>query len=134
MRLISRSEEDATLTATDESKIRQLDLTTPWVWHRPGGELMLTTDGGGMLVILAAQHKRAIMTRDPKTGLLRPIREDDAVARMIAAAPKMLAALRGALIFMETVPPSDEMSAELRTALKGRWKAVQAAILEADGK
>lgn len=71
------------------------------VWRefgpRSGGLMLVTSTGGSQAVLTAAVQDRgkpaAIMTRDPKTARLRPIRADDAAARLLAAAPKMLAAL-----------------------------------------
>ena len=63
---------------------------TGWRWRRFGDVLMLVTESAGALVILAPSRRKAqpeIQTRDPETGTLRAIREDDVAAQLIAAAP-----------------------------------------------
>lgn len=69
-----------------------------------GGALMLVTVTGGAQAVLTAaavpRKPAVIQTRDPKTGILRPIREDDDVARLLAAAPLLLAAAQGARDFL----------------------------------
>jgi hypothetical protein len=67
-----------------------------WRWASFGNRLMLVTVGNGSKVVLAPPHgakNGSILTRDATTGSLRDIRADDDVAKLIAAAPKMLAAL-----------------------------------------
>lgn len=66
----------------------------PWGWHSFGGRMSLVTETGGAKVILIPQGRSQIQTRDPETGLLRPIRPEDNVARLAAAAPDLLTALR----------------------------------------
>lgn len=70
-------------------------LDGPWVWRQLGGKLMLTTAHGGAQIILV-HGRRQIETRDLRDGLLRPIRPEDEIARMIEATPHMLAALQAA--------------------------------------
>src|SRR5262249_7521003 len=68
----------------------------PWAWRSFGDRLMLVTETHGSLVVLAAKGMKgsSIQTRDTATGALRDIKPDDEVARLIAAAPKLLIALR----------------------------------------
>lgn len=70
-------------------------LAGPWCWRRFGGpssDLFLVTQFGGAMAVLipSSRHARpAINVRDSLTGVLRPIAEDDPVARLVAAAPTM---------------------------------------------
>ena len=58
-----------------------------WRWQMFAGRLILATDGGGAMVILAGAQHAPILTRDPVTGVLRAIAETDEVARIIESAP-----------------------------------------------
>lgn len=77
-----------------------------WRWARVGGVLMLVTQHGGSQVVLASGHRpmpEGIYTRDPKTGRLRLLQEDDAAARLVEAAPVLLATLKDAFHALDTV-------------------------------
>lgn len=65
----------------------------PWWWQSFGGSLNLFSSPGAR-VVLSAPHRSRIETRDPETGMLREVRADDEVARLIAEAPAMLDALQ----------------------------------------
>jgi hypothetical protein len=58
-----------------------------WRWETFAGRWVLVTDGGGQQVIISGAHQSHLQTRDPGTGLLRPISPSDHVAKIIAAAP-----------------------------------------------
>lgn len=73
-------------------------LAGPWRWITFGLPTLVTEHGGSMVVITApaaaVREKPGIQVRDPKTGTLRPIKTDDPVALLIAAAPTMRALVR----------------------------------------
>lgn len=90
------------LQSTDVSNIRPPAYLDGLAWRNFGSVnygsalMLVTVTGGSQAVLTAAAVPRKpaiIQTRDPKTGMLRAIREDDDVARLLAAAPDMLAAL-----------------------------------------
>lgn len=90
-----------------------------WAWREFGGRLMLVTASGGARVILAPQRPGHIQTRDLETGALRPIREDDDVARLIIAAQDLYAALVETLAVAtrnESGPWADKARAALAKA------------------
>lgn len=67
-----------------------------WRWNISDdrvGRTMLVTDGGGMKVVLCAGGNK-LLTRDPVSGTLVPVKEADEIARLIVMAPQMLEALR----------------------------------------
>lgn len=63
-------------------------LALPWCWRDLGGRLALFTAHSGARVVLNAAM---LNTRDGKTGRLRELREDDAVAELILFAVSNLA-------------------------------------------
>ncbi|TMJ05798.1 MAG: hypothetical protein E6G97_01995 [Alphaproteobacteria bacterium] len=78
---------------------------TSWCWRRFGDVLMLVTETGGALVILAPSRRKAkpeIQTRDLKTGMLRAIHKDDEAAQLIAAAPDHLLIARAMTLSIAT--------------------------------
>jgi hypothetical protein len=60
--------------------------------------------------------------------------EESDHARLIAAAPEMLEALRGALVIIDLIPRPDGMGEEVNKALDERRAAVVAAIALAEGQ
>jgi hypothetical protein len=101
-----------------------------WCWRRFGDTLMLVTEAGGAQVVLAPARRKTpgIETRDPVTGVLRPIREDDAAARLIAAAPNLLHSAKDAraalaVLFASTDSPQHKAMLALDAAIAKVEKA-----------
>lgn len=102
-----------------------------WRWQSFGGQLMLVTDGGGAKVVLGAEKvgKFAhINTRDPATGVLRVLKADDEAAKLIAAAPDLLEAMKR--VQQELTIPA----AEYVPAIPACWEIINDAIAKAEGK
>src|SRR4051812_13881975 len=73
-----------------------------WLWREMGGEMILVTEHGGARVVIAppsAMRKQppAIMVPTEQSGgahVLRPITPDHPIAKVLAAVPAMVDALR----------------------------------------
>ena len=99
-----------------------------WRWQMIAGRCTLVTDGGGMMVILAGENGSKVVTRDPETGVLRPIVEADEVARILESAPMvrkhakiLLDGIDLGLVTIDTAadPVVETVINDLRRALKG---------------
>ena len=99
-----------------------------WRWQMIACRWTLVTDGGGMMVILAGENGSKVVTRDPETGVLRPIVEADEVARILESAPMvrkhakiLLDGIDLGLVTIDTAadPVVETVINDLRRALKG---------------
>lgn len=73
----------------------------PWEWRNFGAHLMLVTRHRGAKVVLAP-NTYALDTRCAETGILRPLHQDDDVAKMIRLAPEAYALARAVVDAAQT--------------------------------
>lgn len=116
----------------------------PWVWSRVGGELMLHTPDRGMLVVMdfvrkdmyGAQPRFATWQGEERGRLGGALKGADALnpvihpdARLIAAAPDLLAALK--LVQLAAISSSTEE--RFGEAVTAAMEHINAAVAKAEG-
>lgn len=117
-------------------KTTEIGLPTPGPWHfleahdhndeySRCNPLTICSDANDDLAkILSADDSTVSISR------LQAI----ANAHLIAASPELLAALKGALVALESLPVPDEASESFCAAIDQRKAAVRAAISKAEGR
>lgn len=105
---------------------------TPWYWipQGPGRSGHLVSDARFKPVVLAANRDGAIVTRGPQ-GLLEPLRVDHPIARLISAAPDLLAALEELL--RTTVENDIDNDIDIQDEARQAVQQANAAIAKARG-
>jgi hypothetical protein len=99
----------------------------PWCWRRDGGGHVLTTEAGGALVVLGtlggdADAPRVLAARLDGPARLVPLTPEHPDARLIRAAPLLLAACQEALAFfaeleLELFDGRDDLPEQVRAAV-----------------
>ncbi len=98
----------------------------PWYWANYGDSEMLISETKHRPVVLCA-GKGVIMTS--VDGILNPVSNDNANARLIAAAPELLHALKDVVYFIEN--PDD--NPPVKEWVKGILSQANEAIAKAEG-